>query len=118
LNLLAQTALPAGLLSVGAAMRFERGQGPVSAHAYWLTIKLLALPAIAWALSRALALPPLESNVLVIVAALPTASTAYVLAVRMGGAGDAVATQVTAGTLLAMATLPAWLAFAQSSSGP
>src|SRR6202171_3204 len=32
LALLAQTSLPAGLLSVGAAMRIERGQGPVGAH--------------------------------------------------------------------------------------
>jgi hypothetical protein len=36
LSLLAQTALPAGLLAVGAAMRIEPGQGPVAAHAWWL----------------------------------------------------------------------------------
>ena len=40
LALLGQTALPAGLLSVGAAMRIERGQGPVGAHAWWLAVKL------------------------------------------------------------------------------
>jgi malonate transporter len=112
LNLLAQTALPAGLLSVGAALRIERGQGPLSAHAYWLAVKLLALPALALGLARLLGFGALETAVLVIAAALPTASSAYILAVRMGGTGGAVATQITAGTVIAMATLPAWVALA------
>ena len=112
LNLLAQTALPAGLLSVGAALRIERGQGPLSAHAYWLAVKLLALPAIALGLARWLGFGPLESAVLILAAALPTASSAYILAVRMGGTGGAVATQITAGTLISMVTLPFWVALA------
>jgi malonate transporter len=112
LNLLAQTALPAGLLSVGAALRIERGQGPVSAHAYWLAVKLLAIPAIALGLARLLGFGPLETAVLIIAAALPTASSAYILAVRMGGTGGAVATQITAGTLISMITLPVWVALA------
>lgn len=113
LNLLAQTSLPAGLLSVGAALRIERGQGPVSAHAYWLAVKLLALPAIALGLARLLAFGPLETAVLILAAALPTASSAYILAVRMGGPGGAVATQITAGTLISMLTLPVWVALAR-----
>jgi malonate transporter len=52
----------------------------------------------------------MEAPVLVLCAALPTATNAYILAVRMTGDGRAVATQVTVGTLLSMATLPAWLA--------
>jgi malonate transporter and related proteins len=112
LNLLAQTSLPAGLLSVGAALRIERGQGPVQAHAYWLAVKLLALPAMALGLARLLGFGPLEAAVLIIAAALPTASSAYILAVRMGGTGGAVATQITAGTLISMVTLPIWVALA------
>jgi len=111
MNLLAQTALPAGLLTVGAALRLQRGQGPFAAHAYWLAIKLLALPALAWGLARMLGLGSLETATLVLAASLPTASSAYILAVRMGGTGDAVATQITVGTLLSMLTLPAWIAW-------
>jgi predicted permease len=110
LALLGQTALPAGLLSVGAAMRIERGQGPVGAHAWWLAVKLLALPAIAWGLARALGLQGVEARVLILCAALPTATNAYILAVRMTGDGRAVATQVTVGTVLSMATIPMWMA--------
>ncbi|HET7729777.1 MAG TPA: AEC family transporter [Usitatibacter sp.] len=110
LGLLGQTALPAGLLSVGAAMRIEPGQGPVRAHVWWLAVKLAAVPAVAWALTRALGIRGMEAQVLVLCAALPTATNAYILAVRMTGDGRAVATQVTVGTVLSMATLPAWMA--------
>ena len=111
LALLGQTALPAGLLSVGAAMRIERGQGPVGAHAWWLAVKLVAVPAIAYALASALGLHGVEAAVLVLCASLPTATNAYILAVRMTGDGRAVATQVTVGTALSMATIPVWMAF-------
>jgi malonate transporter and related proteins len=112
LSLLGQTALPAGLLSVGAAMRLEggEGQGPLGAHLWWLAVKLLAVPAIAWGLARALGIGGFEAKVLVLCAALPTATNAYILAVRMTGDGRAVATQITAGTILSMVTIPAWLA--------
>jgi malonate transporter len=110
LALLAQTALPAGLLSVGAAMRIERGQGPIAAHAWWLAVKLVALPAIAWGLARLLGAQGTEARVLILCAALPTATNAYILAVRMSGDGRAVATQVTVGTVLSMATIPLWMA--------
>jgi len=110
LALLGQTALPAGLLSVGAAMRVERGQGPIGAHAWWLVVKLAILPAIALGIARAAQFGAMESAVLVLCAGLPTATNAYILAVRMTGDGRAVATQVSVGTLLSMLTLPLWMA--------
>ena len=110
LALLGQTALPAGLLSVGAAMRIERGEGALGAHAYWLAVKLVIVPAIAAGLAMVLGFHGVEARVLVLCAALPTATNAYILAVRMTGDGRAVATQVTVGTVLSMATLPAWMA--------
>ena len=109
LQLLAQTALPAGLLSVGAALRIEPGHGPWPAHAWWLTVKLAALPLIAWGLAIAMGLTGMPLALLVFTAALPTASSAYVLAVRMAGEGRAVATQITLGTLISMLTLPFWI---------
>jgi len=110
LNLLAITALPAGLLAVGAAMRIERGQGPAGAHAWWLAVKLAVVPAIAWGLVRVLGFTGIEAKVLILCAALPTASNAYILAVRMTGEGRAVAAQITFGTVIAMLTIPLWMA--------
>lgn len=110
LLLLAQTSLPAGLLSVGAALRVERGQGPAAAHLWWLSVKLVALPVLALGVVNALRLTGVEAGILLLAMALPTASSAYILAVRMTGDGRAVATQITAGTLLSMVTIPVWLA--------
>lgn len=110
LNLLGVSALPAGLLSVGAAMRIEGGRGFAPAHAWWLAVKLGAVPAIAWLLARALGFAGMEAKVLLLCAALPTATNAYILAVRMTGDGSVVATQVTLGTVAAMLTIPLWMA--------
>ena len=111
LSLLGQSSLPAGLLCVGAAMRLEGGASgrEAAAHAWWLAVKLVATPGIAWALARGLGVAGMEARVLILCAAVPTATNAYILAVRMTGDGRAVATQVTVGTVLSMATLPFWL---------
>lgn len=102
-------ALPLGLMAVGAGLRFGAlREAPWLAGAL-LAIRHLALPATAVALALALDLPAAQATVLVTFAALPTASSAYVLAVRMGGHGAFVAGLVTLSTLLAMAGLPAAL---------
>ena len=109
LDLLGTAALPAGLLAVGAALRLEPPHGAMAPHAWWLGAKLLAKPLAAYGCIRWLGLTGVEAGVLLLWASLPTASSAYILAVRMGGDGPAVATQVTAGTLIAMATIPLWM---------
>jgi malonate transporter len=65
-----------------------------------------------------LQLPPAQQAVVVAFAAMPTASSAYVLAVRMGGHGGYVAGLVTVSTLIGMAGLPlALLALRSFSAG-
>jgi len=61
---------------------------------------------VAIATVRTLQLPAAQQAVVVAFAALPTASSAYVLATRMGGHGGFVAGLVTLSTLIAMAGLP------------
>ena len=73
-------------------------------------MKLVALPAIALALASLLGLSPLERQVAVLLAAVPTAPSAYILAVQMNGTGAPVALLISSGTLLAIVTLPLWLA--------
>ena len=68
-----------------------------------------ALPALAWWLGRALGLGGVYYQSAVLFAALPTATSAYILAVRMGGDGPGVAWLVTVSTMTAMLTLPVWL---------
>ena len=103
-------ALPLGLMAVGAGLRFGAlRQGPGLAVGL-MAIRHLALPALAITLVIGLGLPAAQQAVIVAFAAMPTASSAYVLAARMGGNGGYVAGLVTVSTLLAMVGLPAALA--------
>ena len=68
------------------------------------------MPAAALLLGRWAGLPLLQLQIVVIFCALPTASSCYVLAARLGGNGPYVAFLVSASTLLSVATLPLWLA--------
>ena len=58
----------------------------------------------------ALPISPEQRTIVVLFAALPTASSAYVLAARMGGDGSYTAGLVTLSTLLGMVSIPVWLA--------
>ena len=98
-----------GLLMVGAGLKLTGLAEARGISAYFVFVKLIALPAIALGLGRWMALPPLQLQIAVMFCALPTASSAYVLATRMGGDGTLVAFLISAGTLLSIATLPLWL---------
>jgi hypothetical protein len=113
LGRLAEAAIALGLLAVGAALKLrgtlgENGRG---AAAYFLAVKLLAMPVVALLTARAIGLDGIHFDVAMMFAALPTASSAYILAQRMGGDGARVAWLISASTLLGMVTLPLWLAF-------
>jgi predicted permease len=103
-------ALPLGLLAVGAGLQLGALRLAPGLAAALLAIRHLVLPAAALLLAPAWGLSPAQQLVLVAFAALPTASSAYVLAVRMGGHGPYTAGLVTLSTVLGLATLPLWLA--------
>jgi predicted permease len=103
-------ALPLGLMAVGAGLKLGGLKASPGLAAALLVIRHALLPLLAIGLCFGLALPPAQSLVLVVFAALPTAPSAYVLAVRMGGQGSFVAGLVTVSTLLCALSLPLWLA--------
>ena len=110
LQRLGVAALPLGLLTVGAGLTFGALKAAPLLAAAFIAIRHAVLPAIAIGLALALALPPAQASTVVLFAALPTASSAYVLAARMGGDGSFVAGIVTLSTLLGMASIPLALA--------
>jgi malonate transporter len=101
-----QAALPLGLMAVGAGLQVGALREAPRLAAALLSIKHAVMPAVAIALATLAALPSGQQAIVVAFAAMPTASSAYVLAVRMGGHGPFVAGLVTVSTLLAMAGLP------------
>jgi malonate transporter and related proteins len=110
LELLASAALPLGLLAVGAGLVLTGGTLPLPAIAWWNGVKLVALPGIALVLANAAGLPATERQIAVVMAAVPTATSAYILAMQMNGVGAPVALLISSGTLLAALTLPIWVA--------
>jgi hypothetical protein len=111
LGRLADASIALGLITVGAALRLD-GASAVRGISIWLlAVKLLALPLIAAGVGRLLGLDGLNYQVVVLFAALPTASSAYILAMRMGGDGRSVAWLISATTLGSMLTLPLWAAW-------
>jgi hypothetical protein len=102
-------ALPVGLMAVGAGLHFGALKDAPKLAMALLTIRHALLPLIALGLAALLHLPPPQRALVLMFAALPTASSAYVLAARMGGHGAFVAGLVTVSTLIGMVTVPLWL---------
>ena len=95
-----------GLMAAGAGMQFQSLARGKLLGASVLTIRHLLMPLAAFGLARAFGLAAEETLVLLIFSALPTASSCYVLAARMGYNGPYVAGLVTLSTVLGVASLP------------
>jgi malonate transporter len=99
-------SLALGLMAAGAGMQLGTlRQGKLLGLSV-LTVKHLLLPLVALGMARLFALDPTQTTVLLAFSALPTASTCYVLAARMGYNGPYVAGLVTLSTLSGMWSLP------------
>ena len=99
-------ALALGLLAAGAGMQLGSLRTGKVLGASVLMCKHLALPLLAWMWSRLWQLDTTQTTVLLAFSALPTASTCYVLATRMGYNGPYVAGLVTLSTLSGILSLP------------
>lgn len=99
-------SLALGLMAAGAGLEFGLlTRGKVLSVAV-LSIRHLLQPLLAMAMARLFGLSAVQTTVLLAFSALPTASTCYVLAARMGYNGPYVAGLVTLSTLLGMLSLP------------
>ncbi|MDQ5942554.1 MAG: malonate transporter [Pseudomonadota bacterium] len=111
LGRLADATVALGLLTVGAALRLQGQAGVLGASIYLSVVKLVALPLLSVIIGKAVGLTGLYYGVAILFASLPTASSAYILAMRMGGDGRSVAWIISATTLASMLTMPLWAAW-------
>lgn len=113
LEMLAQAAIPVALISIGATMnwgalaRLDRFTGILNAT------RLVILPVLVCVVALMLNAKGSLVQVLIVFAALPTASAAHVLAAGFGADRKLVATLIAQTTLLSAVTLPIWILVAQ-----
>jgi predicted permease len=105
-NRIGSASLALGLMAAGAGMQLSALTHAKLLGSAMLLIRHLLMPLLAWGLGRAFGLDPVQATILLMFSALPTASSCYVLAARMGYDGAFVAALVTVSTLLGMASLP------------
>lgn len=106
LERLAQAAVSLGLLAVGAGLVFSGLRGNWAVSIWWLAIKLLVSPLVAVVYAHFTNLNDAQTLVLLVFSAIPSASSAYILAARMGGNAPLVACLISMSTVGAAFTLP------------
>ena len=100
------SAIALGLMAAGAGMQFGHLSQAKTLAVAVLSIRHFFLPLVALGLAGAFGLSAVQTTVLLAFSALPTASSAYVLAARMGYNGGYVAGLVTLSTVLGVVSLP------------
>jgi len=111
LDILGRGSLALGLLTVGAGLVVGNIARQIRGVAIASLAKLALAPLLAFAAARYFELAPMSAGILVLFAAQPTATTAYILARRLGGNGELMAATIALQTLLAALTLPLAVAY-------
>ena len=106
-----QSSLPLGLMAAGAGMRLGSLSTSRALSLSVLGVKHLAMPLMALGMAQLFRLEDTQTLILLMFSAVPTASSCYVLAARMGYDGPYVAGLVTASTLAGVLSLPFALGF-------
>jgi malonate transporter len=106
INRIGQASLAMGLMAAGAGMQLGSLAQAKTLGGLVLGVKHLGMPLIALGVAMLFGLNPTQTTVLLMFSALPTASSCYVLAARMGHNGAYVAGLVTISTALGVLSLP------------
>ncbi|RAJ99174.1 AEC family transporter [Aliidiomarina maris] len=108
LSWLGMTLVPAVMVAVGLQLHFKIPRNDVSPFVASLTLKLIALPAIAVLVALALGLHGLALRVSLLEAAMPPMITAGAIAMAAGLKPRLVSAIIGYGVVLSALTIPAW----------
>ena len=109
LDLVAASASPCALISLGLALNRYGLSGDLGASAFISALKLLVHPALVFLLTLILPMPPVWAGVAVLFAAMPCGINAYLLAQRHGSGVQTSASAVSLSTALGLFTITFWL---------
>jgi malonate transporter and related proteins len=110
LALVSQAAVPLSLIALGM------GLGQYGVRDGWrqsvaiTAIKLVVQPLVVYLLARAIGLPPMETRVVTLMAAMPVGANVYLMSRQFDTLGGPVASSLVLSTALAAATAPVVLA--------
>ncbi|BBV04589.1 transporter, auxin efflux carrier (AEC) family protein [Providencia rettgeri DSM 1131] len=111
LKLLAAASLPLGLICIGAALQTSTLRNEFKPIMASTLLRLLLMPILALTVAGLFSLPNLETILLVLFFAIPTAPTAYILTRQLNGDSQLMAGIITLQTVAAVFTLPIVLSF-------
>ena len=108
-DLIGKAALPLGLLAVGASLDLGDARARPAPLIVATILKLVAMPALVAVGAHLLGVTAAAKTAALICAAVPGASSSYILARQLGGDAPLMANITTAQTLAAMLTMPIML---------
>ena len=106
LALVSEAAIPLSLIALGMGLAAYGIREGWRVSAAITVLKLAVQPATVWLLARALSLPPLETNAIVLLAALPVGANVYLMSRQFDTLGGPVAASLVLSTALAAVTTP------------
>lgn len=115
IDIIGDGGLGLALLAVGAGLSVGQALETKMLVSAGVLIRLLGMPLLVVLLSWAVGLEGITRTVAIITGAVPTASSAYVMARQMGGDADLMANITTVQVLLAAVTLPLFIFIAENT---
>lgn len=110
-DMLTAMAIPLALICVGGSLRFDKLRIDMAASLATTAMKLVFMPALAWAILGGLFhLDGMMLAIGVIYASAPTASSSFIMAHQMEGDSDLAASILVTTYLFSIFTMSAWLA--------
>jgi len=106
IDVLGGAALPLGLLAVGAALDLTHAAKFSRTIALGTALKLLGMPLLVAIATWVFDVQGITREIAILCAAVPGATSAYILAKQLGGDGALMAGMITATTVMALFTMP------------
>ena len=104
-QIIGAAAFPMALIGIGSQLSQISLKGQLRLPMISTAIKCVVCPAAGWAIASLMGLTGVERQVLVVLAAMPTAVSSYVLAEQLNSDADLAASSVVISTALSMLTL-------------
>lgn len=106
LGLVGEAAVPLSLIALGLGLAAYRIREGWRVSATIAVLKLAVQPAVVWLLARAVRLPALETQAVVMLASLPVGANVYLMSRQFDTLGGPVAASLVLSTALSAVTMP------------